>query len=96
MQLDYHQTSVSRMSEFVSRYEHPTTAINVLMDPAAKQLIDRNKTVIESLLKITMRCGKQGLPVRGMMVLILGKEVNLQTRAISLNLSIFELKVMQF
>ena len=65
MQLEYHQTSVIRMSEFVSRYEHPTTAVNVVMDTAAKQLMERNKMVIESLLKITILCGKQGLPLRG-------------------------------
>ena len=41
-----------------------------------------------------MFCGKQGLSFRGieMMVLILGKEVNLQIRAISLSLFISELK----
>ena len=59
MQLDYHQTSVSKMSEFVS------PAVNVMMDTAAKLLMEKNRKVIESLLKITMLCGKQGLPLRG-------------------------------
>ena len=65
MQLEYHQTSIARMKEFVSRYEHPTAAVNVVMDTAAKQLMVKNKKVIESLLKITMLCGRQGLPLRG-------------------------------
>lgn len=63
--IEYHQTSVIRMSEFVSCYEHPTTAANAVMDTAAKQLVERNKKVIESLLKITILCGKQGLPLQG-------------------------------
>ena len=65
MQLEYHQTSIARMKEFVSRYEHPTAAVNVVMDTAAKQLMVKNKKVIESLLKITMLCGRQRLPLRG-------------------------------
>ena len=43
MQLEYHQTSIARMREFVSRYEHPTTAVNVVMDTAAKQLMEKNE-----------------------------------------------------
>ena len=65
MQLDYHQLSLVRMREFLSRYEHPATAVNVVMDTAAKQLMENNQKVIESLLKIVMLCGKQGLPLRG-------------------------------
>lgn len=65
MQLEYHQTSVIRMSEFMSRYKHPTTAVNVMMDTAAKQMMEKNKKVIESLLKIIIMCGKQSLPLRG-------------------------------
>ena len=65
MQLEYHQTCATRMSEFVSRYKHPSTAVNIILDTAAKRLTDKNKRVIESLLKIIMLCGKQGLPLRG-------------------------------
>ena len=62
MQLEYHQTCVTRMSEFVSRYKHPSTAVNIILDTAAKRLMDKNKRVIESLLKIIML---RGLPLRG-------------------------------
>ena len=62
MQLKYHQTSIARMREFVSRYEHPTATVNVVMDTAANQLMEK---IMESLLKITILCGKQGLPFRG-------------------------------
>ena len=62
IQLEYHRTSIIRM---MSCYEHPNTAVNVLMDTAAKHLMENNKKVIESLLKVIMLCGKQGLPLRG-------------------------------
>lgn len=65
MQLEYHQVSLARMREFLTRYEYPTTAVNVVMDTEAKQLMDKNKKVIESLLKIIILCGKQGLPLGG-------------------------------
>ena len=65
MRLEYHLDSLARMREFLSRYEDPTTAVNVVMNTAAKQLMEKNKKVIESLLKIVMLCGKQGLPLRG-------------------------------
>ena len=98
MQLEYHQMSIARMRELVSHYKHPTAAVNVVMDTAAKQLMEKNEKVIESLLKIIMLCGKQGLPFVGieMVVLILGKEVNLQIRAISLSLFVSELKLTKF
>ena len=47
------------MSEFVSRYEHLSTAVNVILDTVAKRLMDKNKKVI------IMLCGKQGVPLRG-------------------------------
>ena len=53
------------MKEFVSCYEHPTAAVNVVMDTAVKQMMEKNEKVIESLLTITMLCGEHGLPFRG-------------------------------
>ncbi len=65
MQLEYHLTSMIQMREFLSGYEHPTNSVDIIIDTAAKQLIERNKKVIVSLLKIVMLCVKQGLPLRG-------------------------------
>ena len=65
MQLEYHLVSLAKMREFLSRYEHPSTAVNVVMDTQAKQMMEKNKKVIESLLKIVLLCGKQGLSLRG-------------------------------
>ena len=39
---------VTRMSEFVSRYEQPSTAVNVIFDTEAEWLMDKNKKVIKS------------------------------------------------
>ena len=62
---DYHLTAMTRMEEFLSRYENPCQAIHTLLDSEAKRMMESNQKVIESLLKIVLLCGKQGLALRG-------------------------------
>jgi len=64
--LEYHLTSMAKMSEFLSHYESPSLAVNTIMDSETQKIMEDNKKVIESLLRIimlriTMLCGKQGL-----------------------------------
>ena len=65
MQLDYHQTCLAKMEEFMARYKNPTAAINVTFDSENRKIMKKNQKVIESLLKVVMLCGKQGLAFRG-------------------------------
>ena len=53
------------MSEFLTCYEKPSQAIDVVMSRQVSQIMERNEKVLESLLKITIFCGKQGLALRG-------------------------------
>ena len=63
--LEYHANSLTKMSEFVTRYENPTlTVATQLSTQLQKQMEDKTK-VIESILRIVMLCGKQGLALRG-------------------------------
>lgn len=41
MQLEYHLSSMIRMLEFLSRYEHLTNSVDVIIDTAAKQSIEK-------------------------------------------------------
>ena len=56
---------MSQMSEFLARYENPSLAISTVVDTESQRIINSNHKVIESLLKIMMLCGKQGLALRG-------------------------------
>ena len=56
----------TKMREFLATYKQPFKAINIRLDSQAqKQVKDNNKVVAESLFKITMLLGKQGLAFRG-------------------------------
>lgn len=63
--LEYHMTSCSKMSEFLSTYEHPSEAVNTRLDSQVQQQLKDNQNVIESLLKVVLLLGKQGLAFRG-------------------------------
>ena len=63
--LHYHLAAMSQMSEFLARYENPSMAIGTVLDTESQQIMNSNHKVIESLLKIVMLCGKQGLALHG-------------------------------
>ena len=62
---DHHLTAMTRMEEFLGQYENPSHTIHTLLDSEAKRMMESNQKVIESLLKIVMLCGKQGLALCG-------------------------------
>ena len=64
-QLDYHLSSMTQMSEFVHRLEHPAESINTNFNTESLKRIEENQEVVEALLKIVMLCGRQGLSLRG-------------------------------
>lgn len=53
------------MREFLATHKHPTQAVNVRLDDVARKQLEDNQQVIESLFKVVMLLGKQGLPFRG-------------------------------
>ena len=62
---EYHLRAMARMKEFIDRYENPSQAVDVMMQSQLQQMMERNQLVIESLLRIVLFCGKQGLAFRG-------------------------------
>lgn len=62
---EYHTKSLARMSEFVKRYENPSQTIATQLNAQVQKTMENNRRVIESLLRVVMLCGKQGLALRG-------------------------------
>jgi len=63
--LGYHLTAMARMQEYLTRYAHPATAIDVASNRKVQQNMENNVNVLESLFKIVLLCGKQGIALRG-------------------------------
>ena len=61
----YHLSSMTRMTEFLARYENLDQSISVIMDSELQRVMETNQKVLESLIKIILLCGKQGLALRG-------------------------------
>ena len=59
--INNHLKSLARMSEFIERYQHPEVAVDSQLNKRLQYQIECNQKVIESLLKIAILCGKQGL-----------------------------------
>ena len=62
---DYHLISMTKMGEFIAQYENPALAISTIVNSSTQQFMENNQKVVESLLKIVLLCGKQGLALRG-------------------------------
>ena len=55
---DYHLFAMSKMTEFLARYEDPSVGISNIFNSESQRIIESNKNVIESLLKVVIVCGK--------------------------------------
>ena len=62
---DYHLMSMAKMSEFLDRHRNPVLTITTIVDKEKQKVMENNKRVIESLFKIVLLCGKQGIALRG-------------------------------
>ena len=62
---EYHLTAMTKMTEFIARYRQPSAAIEMQMQLSAQKRMADNQQVIESLFKVILLCGKQGLALRG-------------------------------
>lgn len=62
---DYHKMSMTRMGKFLARYKNPSQSVSIFLDKEAQKIVSNNQKVVESLLKIVMLCGKQGLALCG-------------------------------
>ncbi|KAI6652512.1 52 kDa repressor of the inhibitor of the protein kinase [Oopsacas minuta] len=61
----YHRSAMTRMRELLARYRDPCQSVGTMLDTQAQRVMDNNQKVIESLFKIIILCGKQGLAMHG-------------------------------
>ena len=54
---DYHLDALSQT------YDNPSKAIDVMMQTKLQEIVSTNQHVTESLLKVVILCGKQGLVI---------------------------------
>ena len=62
---EYHHSAMTKMREFLARYQNPGHSVGTLLDTQAQRIMETNQKVIESLFKVAILCGKQGLAMRG-------------------------------
>ncbi len=62
---EYHRNAMAMMAEFLARYRSPSRAVDAVLNGQVRLTIETNQKVIESLLRIMILCGKQGLSLRG-------------------------------
>ena len=62
---NYHRDAMTKMSAFIAGYENPSQSVDTALNTEAQQIMESNQKVLESLLKVIMLCGKQGLSLRG-------------------------------
>ncbi len=60
----YHRRAMTTMREFISRYEDLSQSVGTMLDSEVQRVMDSNVKVIESLFKVAILCGKQGLAMR--------------------------------
>ena len=61
--LEYHMTAMTKMSEFVARFEHPSEAIDTQLNKETNGRKPESDRVIAE--DIVMLCGKQGIALCG-------------------------------
>ena len=63
--LGYHLTAMARIHEYLTRYTHSATAIDIQCNRKLQLNMENNLKVLESLFKIVLLCGKQGIALWG-------------------------------
>ena len=63
--LYYHLTATAKTTEFLAQHENPSQTIGISYKQDGKRRLVENKKIVESLFKIVMLCGKQGIPLCG-------------------------------
>ena len=53
------------MEEFINRYRYPSESVNTKLHMEAQTIMEANQKVVESLIRVIMESGKQGLALCG-------------------------------
>jgi hypothetical protein len=65
MSTDYHQGSLAKLKAFQSTYLNPSTRVDATITHDADEKIRTNKSILKSVVKSLLFCGRQGIALRG-------------------------------
>ena len=63
--LNYHKQSMARMNGFLETQKNPAKRVDTSMNDKSKEIIEKNKSFLKSIIKCIEFCGRQGLAIRG-------------------------------
>ena len=63
--LEYHRNAMALMTSFKSTMLNPATLISHTLSENTKQQVQRNRTMLKSIIKAVEICGRQGWALRG-------------------------------
>ena len=63
--LNYHKQSMARMNGFLETQNNPAKRVDTSMNDKSKEIIEKNKSFLKSIIKCIEFCGRQGLAIRG-------------------------------
>lgn len=61
----YHLTAMTRMEQFVYTANHPTKAIDLIINRKRKEQIENNRRLLVPIIETVLFCGRNMLPLRG-------------------------------
>jgi hypothetical protein len=60
-----HQLAVTRAANFVQTFENPSSAIDYQLDRNRNEVIEQNKSILLSIIKVVITCARQNIALRG-------------------------------
>jgi len=54
-----------RATEFIRTFENPASSIDYQLDRNRIEVIEKNKSILLSVIKIVITCARQNIPLRG-------------------------------
>ncbi|CAF2742650.1 unnamed protein product [Rotaria sp. Silwood2] len=60
-----HKLAMIRATEFIRTFENPTSSIDYQLDRNRIELIEKNKSILLSVIKVVITCARQNISIRG-------------------------------
>lgn len=60
-----HKLAMVRATEFIRTFENPSSSIEHQLDRNRSEVIEKNKSILLSVIKVVITCARQNIPLRG-------------------------------
>ena len=65
LNLENHKTAIVRATNFVRTFENPSFGIDYQIDRSRIEVIEKNKSILLSIIKVVITCARQNIALRG-------------------------------